>query len=77
MEIRELEIRKVSPNLRTICTEECILEIAGSIKLLGQLEPILVYFQTDSFRILDGEKRYRACRRLGMKRIKAIISSAA
>jgi ParB family transcriptional regulator, chromosome partitioning protein len=71
--IREIEIRRISPNLRAVYSIECIEETASSIRCFGQLEPVLIFFEHDSFRILDGEKRWRACRKLGMKTIKAVI----
>ena len=77
MDIRHIEVIRISPNLRTVCTGECIDEIARSIKCHGQQEAILISFEHDSFRILDGEKRWRACKRLGMKTIKAVITKAA
>ena len=73
-DIREIEIHKISPNLRIICTAECVEEIEQGIKRHGLLEPIHVCFIHDSFRILDGEKRWRAFKRLGMKKIQAVIA---
>ncbi|MEM5786772.1 MAG: ParB N-terminal domain-containing protein [Syntrophobacteraceae bacterium] len=72
--IREIKISKISPNLRAIYPVECIDETARSIKNNGQLEPILVFFNYDSFRIMDGEKRFRACKKIGMSTIKAVIT---
>jgi ParB family transcriptional regulator, chromosome partitioning protein len=72
-DIREIEICRISPNLRAVYTIECIEETARSIRCFGQLEPVLIWFEIESFRILDGEKRWRACRKLGMKTIKAVI----
>jgi len=71
---REIQISRVSPNFRAVYTSECIEDTAQSIKSRGQLEPILIWFQHDSFRILDGEKRWRACKKLGIKTIRAIIT---
>ncbi len=76
-DIRAIELRKISPNLRTVYSTDCIEETASDIRCRGQLEPILVYFQNDSFRILDGEKRYRACKKLGMSKIRAVIAEVA
>ncbi len=73
-DIREIEIHKISPNLRIICSAECIEEIEQCIKHHGLQEPIHICFQHDFFRILDGEKRWRAYKRLGMKRIRAVIT---
>jgi ParB-like chromosome segregation protein Spo0J len=38
------------------------------------VEPIQISFEHDSFRIMDGEKRWRACRKLGMRSIRAVIA---
>ncbi len=73
-DIREIELRRISPNLRIVYTAESIEEIERGIRSRGQQEPIHICFEHDSFRILDGEKRWRACKRLGIKRIRAIIS---
>ncbi|MGA2401938.1 MAG: ParB N-terminal domain-containing protein [Syntrophobacteraceae bacterium] len=73
-DIREIEIRKISPNLRIVCAAECIEEIVHVIKSRGQQEPIHITFEHDSFRILDGEKRWRAFKKLGMTRIRAVIT---
>jgi ParB family transcriptional regulator, chromosome partitioning protein len=73
-DIREIEIHKISPNLRIICSAECIEEIEQGIKCHGLLEPIHIRFKHGSFQILDGEKRWRAVKRLGMKRIRAVIT---
>jgi ParB family chromosome partitioning protein len=74
--VYDLDLRKISPNIRQICDMETLGELCGSIRKRGQLEPIHVWFNGDSFRILDGEKRWRACRMLGLTRIKAIIIEA-
>lgn len=73
---REIDLGKISPNLRSIHEIETIEEISRSIRLEGQLEPIEIWFAGESFRILDGEKRWRACKRLHMTSIKAVIVEA-
>lgn len=71
---RNIRLGRISPNLRAVYTSECIEDTVQHIKSRGQLEPILIWFQGNSFRILDGEKRWRACKKLGMKSIMAIIA---
>ncbi|MGC9967712.1 MAG: ParB N-terminal domain-containing protein [Syntrophobacteraceae bacterium] len=73
-DIREIELGKISPNLRIICSAECIEEIVRCIKRQGQVEPIQISFEHDSFRIMDGEKRWRACKKLGIRTIRAVIA---
>ncbi len=73
-DIREIELRRISPNIRIVCTAECIQEIAQGIRSGGRQDPIHIWFEHDSFRILDGEKRWRAFKSLGMKMIEAVIA---
>lgn len=73
MEIREIEVSKISPNRRTVYTTECIEAMVRSIRICGQLDPVLLCLEGDSLRILDGEKRWRACKKLGIRTIRAII----
>ena len=72
-DIREIETGKISPNLRMVYSADCIEDLVQCIKRRGQVEPIHISFERDSFKILDGEKRWRACKKLGMKRIRAVI----
>jgi ParB family transcriptional regulator, chromosome partitioning protein len=71
--VHEIDLQKISPDIRYICELETIGELCRNIRLKGQLEPIHIWFSGGSFRILDGEKRWRACRMLGLTRIRAII----
>jgi ParB family chromosome partitioning protein len=76
LKVREIDLTQISPNLRLICENESIEELCLSIKCHGQQEPIEVCFAGEDFRILNGEKRWRACKKLGLTRIKAIIVEA-
>jgi ParB family transcriptional regulator, chromosome partitioning protein len=71
--VRYIDLDRISPNMRFVCDADALDGICRSIDTHGQLEPIRVWFEHESFRILDGEKRWRACRRLHMKAIQAII----
>jgi ParB family chromosome partitioning protein len=71
---REIELGKITPNLRIVYSVESIEDIVQHIKRSGQVEPIQISFEHDSFRIMDGEKRWRACRKLGMRSIRAVIA---
>ena len=46
-----------------------IEELAGSIKKEGLLQPILVRKIGNQYQILAGERRYRACKSLGMEEV--------
>jgi len=54
--------------------ETKLRELAESIKQQGLLQPILVRpLEDGQFQIVHGERRYRACKRLGLNTIKAEI----
>lgn len=73
MASREVSVDKISPNRRLVYEEDRIEDLVRSIRTEGQLEPLQVMLHGESFRILDGEKRWRACRKLGWKLVKAVI----
>jgi small-conductance mechanosensitive channel len=51
-----------------------VSELAASITEVGLLQPIMVAREADGrYRILAGEDRFRACKRLGWTRIPAIV----
>lgn len=68
-----IEISKIEPNCRCVYDSETIDVIAKSIRAEGQREPITIWFAGTYFRILDGEKRWRACKKIGIRHMKAII----
>jgi len=72
---REMEIRlhRIHPNLRTVCQGDAIQTLYTSIRSQGLKHPIRISFDGERLRIVDGEKRWRACKRLGISRIKAIL----
>lgn len=51
-------------------------ELAGSIREHGVVEPILVRKEGSRFRIVAGERRWRAAQRAGLKEIPAILREA-
>ncbi len=73
MAAMQLELRKIVPNLRIVYSIDSINELCRSIRSLGQLEPIQVWFDGECFRIMDGERRWRACASLRMARLDAVI----
>ena len=76
MEIREIEINKIRPNYRLVYEQDVILHLCNDIKRRGLQEPIIVELVEYWFEIVDGEKRWRACKKIGLNRIKAIILEA-
>ena len=72
-EIIEIRIDKIYPNRRLIFDQDTIISACCDIKLRGLTEPIMVELVSEGFRIIDGEKRWRACKKIGFTKIKAII----
>jgi ParB family chromosome partitioning protein len=56
--------------------EEKLEELAASIREHGVVEPILVRREAGSYRILAGERRWRAAQRAGLKEIPAVLREA-
>jgi ParB family chromosome partitioning protein len=72
-EIRQIRIDKILPNRRIIFEEDIILGLCHDIRRNGMREPIIVETAGFLFQIVDGEKRWRACKKIGLTRIKAEI----
>jgi ParB family transcriptional regulator, chromosome partitioning protein len=51
-------------------------ELAASIRAHGVIEPILVRREGGSYRILAGERRWRAAQRAGLREIPALVREA-
>lgn len=71
-----LNINEVEPNRdqpRKNFNEDGIIELAESIKLKGVIYPIMVNKKDDYYQIVAGERRWRASKMAGIKKIPAII----
>jgi ParB-like chromosome segregation protein Spo0J len=71
--ILDIATDRITPNLRLIFAPQIIHDLCRSIMMDGQREPIATWFDGRRLKIMDGEKRWRACKRLGMARINVII----
>ena len=61
---------------RTKFTEEALSELEASVREYGILQPLLVRPMSDgSYKIVAGERRYRAARRAGLSEVPVIIKS--
>ena len=76
-EIIEIEVGKVLPNEnqpRKVFKDEALKELASSIKEKGVLQPVIVSRLGDgTFRLIAGERRWRASSLAGLKRIPALV----
>jgi ParB family chromosome partitioning protein len=72
-EIRELGIDRIRPNYGLVFPEDIIHNLCGDITSRGLQEPITVALVEFSFEIIDGEKRWRACKKMGWPTIRAVV----
>jgi ParB family chromosome partitioning protein len=79
-EIIEVELHRIvasSAQPRKNFREEPLRELAASIKEKGVLQPVLVKRERDGgFRLIAGERRYRASKLAGLKKIPVILKEA-
>lgn len=71
-ETDEVSIELVEPNPnqpRTNFKKEELEELAESIKRNGLLQPILVRKVGNKYQIIAGERRYQACKQIGLDRV--------
>lgn len=71
-----LNVLDIKPNVaqpRKVFSEEALEELAQSIKENGLIQPILVRPAKKGYELVAGERRLRAARKAGLKRIPAIV----
>ncbi|MDP9847927.1 ParB/RepB/Spo0J family partition protein [Streptosporangium lutulentum] len=75
----EIPIERIEPNPRQprdIFDEEALKELATSIGEVGLLQPIVVRaVGEESYELVMGERRWRACKLAGLSEIPAIVRS--
>lgn len=72
----EIDINKIEPSStqpRRKFEEEALEELAESIKNYGVLQPVLLKKVEDYYVIVAGERRWRAARIAGIKKVPAIV----
>lgn len=67
------DIKPNSKQPRRVFDEDALNELADSIKNYGLIQPIVVRRYKDSFELVSGERRWRAARKAGLKKIPAIV----
>ena len=78
-EVEEIELDKIKPNPfqpRKNFDQNSINELSKSIEKYGLIQPIIVLKKQGDYILIAGERRYRATKLLGNKKIKALISDA-
>lgn len=78
--IIEIELEKIVENPfqpRSHFSEKGLSELADSINELGVIQPITVRkMKHNQFQLVSGERRFRACKKLGLKTVPAYIRTA-
>ncbi|MBI4687679.1 MAG: ParB/RepB/Spo0J family partition protein [Nitrospirae bacterium] len=79
--VLEVEVGKIVPNEyqpRRIFKDSALQELSLSIKEKGVIQPIIVRRSEDgSFRLIAGERRWRAAKMAGLPKIPVIVKDAA
>ncbi len=74
--IKNIKVIDIEPNTeqaRKTFSEESIEELATSIKTYGILQPIIVENKGKFYRIIAGERRWRAAKKAGLKEIPCLV----
>lgn len=72
----EIDINKISPNPeqpRRFFEEGPLEELAASIKEYGIIQPLILKKSGDYYEIIAGERRWRAAKIAGLKKVPAVI----
>ncbi len=74
--ILEIDIQQIEPNLeqpRKFFDEEKIQELADSIQKHGLIQPLIVSKAGDYYKIIAGERRWRAAKKAGLKKLPVVV----
>ncbi|MCX7843324.1 MAG: ParB/RepB/Spo0J family partition protein [Clostridia bacterium] len=74
--VRELKINEIEPNInqpRKCFDDEKLLQLSESIKQHGIVQPIIVKKEDGIYRIIAGERRWRAARMAGLSSVPVIV----
>lgn len=72
--IEDIDVSEISPSVHAVRSViERVDELARSIKRLGLLQPIIVRANKTNFEIIAGNRRYKACKMLGMRKVSCHI----
>jgi ParB family chromosome partitioning protein len=74
--VREFRINEIEPNInqpRKNFDDEKLKQLAESIKQHGVVQPLIVKKENDTYRIVAGERRWRAARLAGLSTVPVVI----
>ena len=72
----QIPIEQIEPNRsqpRKIFEEDSLQELADSIRQFGVIQPLIVQKKEDYYEIIAGERRWRAARIAGLKKLPVIV----
>lgn len=72
----EIDINQVEPNKdqpRKSFNEDSLIELSESIKQHGIVQPLVVTKKEDYFEIIAGERRWRAAKLAGLKKVPVVV----
>ncbi len=72
----EIELDRITPNPRqprTVMDEAALAELADSIREHGILQPLIVTRSGSSYTLVAGERRWRAARAAGLRKVPALV----
>lgn len=72
----EIPISKIEPNKgqpRKVFDEDTLADLADSIKQFGVIQPLVVQKRDNYYEIIAGERRWRAAKLAGLKKIPAVV----
>lgn len=72
----DIDINKISPNTnqpRRFFEEEALEELAASIREYGIIQPLILKKVDDYYEIVAGERRWRAAKIAGLKKVPSVI----
>ncbi len=73
MELSRIEPNRAQP--RKNFEEDALDELAESIRQMGLLQPLLVKPQGDHYEIVAGERRWRAAKKAGLRKVPVLIQN--
>ena len=74
--ITMVKINQVEPNRnqpRKVFDEDALIELSDSIKQFGIIQPLVVQKKDDYYKIIAGERRWRAAKQAELKEVPVII----
>lgn len=77
--VQKLTVVSLVPNPdqpRTVFDEDALAELAESIKRYGVVQPLVVSPEGNKYRIIAGERRWRASQLAGLKTVPALVRTS-